>query len=89
MTPDTRTTENPEPLREAALAVVREWNAGARAGMGFTPMWGAMENLVAALVEAEAAQGAAPLDEPCGPNEQLCDERCFRCGGTYRGRQRR
>ena len=23
---------------------------------------------------------------PCRPDEQLCDERCFRCGGTYRGR---
>ena len=28
------------------------------------------------------------VSDPCGPDEQLCHERCVRCGGSYRGRSR-
>lgn len=43
-------TERPDPdLREAALSVVREWNAGGRIGKQLSPMWTAMESLVLAL----------------------------------------
>jgi hypothetical protein len=50
---------SPAALRDAALGVVREWNAGGRIGKQLTPMWTEMESLVLALASAEAASPAA------------------------------